>query len=357
MKFWLQSIFFLFLMGIFVVISTSAQNSCLPCRPRVIIDASVIQDLKSQRVSEVEAISVKFNTQTTKLFSVYQRRNYPNEFAVMSPLEYPNEIIWDFPIDKPSTISLSNSWLQITSHPFQPIIALGSEKGTLEIWNLETASSALNFHVGDFPIIDIAFHPNGELLAIANETKIAVVHLDSASLQQLSLNGEVVSVSNLSFSADGKWLASTADSSIVIWDTDTFNATTIDLEDGILQQVLFLPQSNDQLVTISSQSVHIWRIHETDYSLVATLEIPALPENSQLTSATLNADGSVLIAIYDQQEVVVWDTTTGEQINIPALSVLQNEDDPRPVYDVAFSPDGYWLVFGTGYGLVFFVVP
>lgn len=354
--------FLALLAGICLLIVTVHSQSCAPCSPRLKITSETISELYSQWILEPIILSMAFNQNSDKLYYVSTSPadavNPQRRVSLVEPIESEFDISWNFNSESaPPFENLSErKWIDIASHPTKALIAIGSEEGVLEIWNLETASSTLSLLLDDAPITDLIFHPKGEWVAAIIQAKIAIVYLDDASIRWLSLPEGTTSTDNLSVSPNSQWLATYANSQLIIWETNTFTPIFFDVESEPLAQVLFLPQS-DYLVTIATRSIRLWMLTNSTIELVRAFNIPQLDVEGTITDTALNADGSVLVVLYNRLKVVVWNVKTGDVIAVPTIDTFQRENNPDYINTLAFSPDGYWLLYGTDYGLQSFIIP
>jgi WD40 repeat protein len=173
-------------------------------------------------------------------------------------------------------------------------LATGHLDGTLKLWNAGTGEelATLTGHAGQVQFV--SYSPDGKTLATAGRVDKAVKLWDAATHQErATLKGHLSGVLSVAFSPDGKTLA-TGDFAGTI---KTWNAAT-----------------GRELLTFKGQAE---RIHSLAYT----------PDGRRLATGSLD------------QTVKLWDVATGEEV----IS-LKHEGW---VWFVAFSPDGKTLATGT----------
>jgi WD40 repeat protein len=149
-------------------------------------------------------------------------------------------------------------------------------------------------------------------------------------------------VRELSFSPDGRWLASsTGDDSVKLWDVASgFEVRTWTKLPGDTEAIVFSPDSRT-LATASTQirsmdmvsNVKVWEI-------VSGREVMGLPEPiARVTAMSFSPDGKWIAAGTDGAEVLLWEVASGR----PGRRFPQ----PGPVAGVAFSPNGRILASAT----------
>ena len=166
-------------------------------------------------------------------------------------------------------------------------------------------------------------------------------------------------MSNVAFNADGSLLAAGVEDSIVLWDVETLLPfDPVKVTERQVQNVLFHPQDTQVVFTLSGEEAIAWQWDGRQLETHQLLQPPDLETDDPIiTGAAISPDGSLLMVICDQRQIIAWDTETGQHLEVPAFDLLYSESDPRDIYAVAFSPDGMYLAFGTGWGLSMFVVP
>ncbi len=115
---------------------------------------------------------------------------------------------------------------------------------------------------GAFISVPLAFSPNGELLAVGTVGGEVILYEVKTGRKISSVRGHASMVTSLSFSPDGRRLASTAnsDQKIKLWDTKT-GQELISLS-GHTDQVfstLFMPDGKTLISTSKDKTIRFWR--------------------------------------------------------------------------------------------------
>lgn len=155
------------------------------------------------------------------------------------------------------------------------------------------------------------------------------------------LQGHTKIVWGVSFSADGKTLASgSADKTMRLWDITTGQPRGTPLG-GDADQVVAIALSPDGKQIASSSAdgtLHLWDI--------ATDQPRSIPVGGLVTAVAFSRDGKILAsATADEGMLRLWDVSTGE-----ARSAPFGDEYTRLPNSVALSSDGSTLVAGSGAG-------
>ncbi len=179
------------------------------------------------------------------------------------------------------------------------------------------------------PINNLAFSPDGKLLATALENSCVIWQSSTGrTVRTLRVPGRLVpddfdAFEGVAFSADGKTLAAWGRSAIALWEVATGRMSR--LIHGDYDRIYHLTFASDgnTLVAAAEESAIAW-------NLTTGREIRRLAGKSIVTIA-LSRDGRMLATGYPDGTFRIWDVATGETtVQIPLHGPL------RAIY---FSPD------------------
>ncbi len=228
-------------------------------------------------------------------------------------------------------------------------ILSGSFDGTVRIWNITTGEGEHKLDLGKGPVLALALHPDGEVVAARYHGHIAVWDLDSgllvkewgvggigARIHPLSLSrGE--HREGIAFTPDGSMLVSTDNSGILHgWKTAT----------GAIAVRFFGPHvstpgiafaDNGSILLAASETIGLSAWQPSTGEKLFGLEGHVGRDVSNLD---VSPDGRMVAAGGGDGNVRVWDVSTGALIRCLT-------GHRAPVMSVAFAPDGKHMVSGS----------
>jgi WD40 repeat protein len=190
---------------------------------------------------------------------------------------------------------------------------------------------------------DLAFHPDGSLLAVPSSDNSVRVWDASTGRKVLTFHGHKDRVLAVAFSPDGRRLASTSeDKTVKVWDVTAGLARgellapvfTLEGHTDRVIGVAFSPDGRLVATAGNDGTVKVWQA-ATGAPL---LDLPgqAIP-NPQVVVLAFSPDGRRLAAGSERNTVKVWDLTTGDAVYTLA-------GHTKPILNVTFSPDGRRLI-------------
>lgn len=260
------------------------------------------------------------------------------------------------------------------------LLASCGQDSTVRIWDMKTRKLLRTFtgHKGrDFNyVFSVAFSPDGKTLASSSKESVRLWNTQGEEHSRSVITH--TAILDVAFSADGKTLASgNEDNTVGLWDTKTGKPlTTLSGHEGEVSNVTFSPDGKI-LASMGDDTVRLWDTRTGEH-------LRALSESKSF-GVVFSPDGETLATKHQYATVRLWDTKTGELRDLftkqkdwivrmafrqdgQLLALQQNKDRNRSLWDiksdklvcsftvpatirnqwgVAFSPDGSMLATGV----------
>ncbi len=254
-------------------------------------------------------------------------------------------------------------------------LVTGSEDGTARIWDTITGDELISLRGHRAAVYGVAFSPNGQLVATASADQTVRLWDANTGQQLRSLEKHSAAVNSVAFSPDGGYLVTASDDKTVrVWKVaDGSEVYALDGHTAAVRCAVFSP--NGQLIATGGddQTINFWdaRTGRLTNSISNGSEnvntIAFSPDSSYilfdwaynayrwdilngasvsryfgghtwyLTSVAFSpSDGNQVVTASRDHTVRLWDTATGNQIEI-----LRGQGGT--IYSVAFDPGGEHL--------------
>jgi WD40 repeat protein len=187
-------------------------------------------------------------------------------------------------------------------------------------------------------LLELATTPAADMLAlltvVSNKASIRVVDRGGTRIKDLPLEG---SLSKLSFSPDGDYLAGIAGNRALLWSTKTWTMVPLPHttpDDNVLA-LTFAPDSRTLATGGSDQFACIWRT--SDGSKLRCLHHPG---TEYVIALDFTSDGQRLLTGTDEKYARIWTVHNGQQVTEMLHTDIVNA--------VRFSPDGKIAATASG---------
>jgi WD40 repeat protein len=258
--------------------------------------------------------------------------------------------LWDIPSGK-EIAQLHGHTDTISGLAFGPdgtTLASVSSDGELRLWNVSSQSEITRLDGLQKAVLGrkIAFSPDGQLLATGTED--GTIHvLNSADGRELwRTRGHAFAVEDIAFAPTEHQLATMTRFDLKLWDLDKKTDVAIfSAEDGELTCMAISP--NGQLLAVgheASPSAEMTEGTAFVLSLPSGEVLASLAHTAGLRSIAFDPSSSLIATGSTDGLLSLWNAETGDH-----LFTLSSHT--RPVYALAFSPDGKTLASAAGYDL------
>jgi WD40 repeat protein len=253
----------------------------------------------------------------------------------------------------------TNDVNSIIFSPEGKILASGSSDGTVILWDVTDLNSPSQIGMPltsyEHDINSIAFSPDGKTLASGSNRSGSttgtvilwdVTDLNSPSQIGMPLTGHEGWVNSITFSPDGKTLASgSGDGTVILWNVTDLNSPSqidkqpLDHEDWV-SSIAFSPNEKRLASGCSDGTIILWDLF--DY-LSSPRGTRFTGHEGWVSSVAFSPDGKILASGGDDDTIILWDVT---DLISPSQIGMRLPYYSGSVNSVAFSPDGKILASG-----------
>jgi WD40 repeat protein len=215
-----------------------------------------------------------------------------------------------------------SEYMAVAFHPNGKHLLTGQQDGTIRVWDIRTRGELGKFGSHKHPMRGLVFSPDGRYLAsisadgeikLWDATRLDEQHLDGTAkplVDPMRSRSPGMCV-NLTFSPDGKFLASGADEyTVKIWSVETGKEAHASLrghkED--IYAVAFSPDGKWLASAGEESTIRVWDRH-ADYALIRTFR----GHTGLVNSLDYSPDSRLLFSGSNDYTAKVWDMTQLKQ--------------------------------------------
>ena len=186
--------------------------------------------------------------------------------------------------------------------PCNNYIVIGGDRG-IEIWDLKTQKVVKSLNAHNNSVSCVSFSPNGDYLASASSDEKVYLWDIKRGIIKYSLDGHNGSSRAVSFSNNSQYLASTGyDGKTIIWDIATGNKVSVlEGHKSIVWSANF-SHNDKQIVTASTDStIIVWDVKSGAQLLILS------GHSQRVNYACFSPDDRLIVSTSDDGTVRVWD--------------------------------------------------
>lgn len=263
--------------------------------------------------------------------------------------------LWDTKsrmLQSASMRNAANTSTTVAHHPRQPLLAIGSRDGTIQLWDIadpqapQQLGSPLAAHTE--LVESAAFSPDGRYMASGgddNQVRLWNMTDPGRPVLAATLDGFRSYVYSVVFSPDGTRLAAASiDKTVRMWDISSPQPRQVwdplAVSDHYALAVAFSPDGQILAVGSADKAIRLYDLGSpgTPRQIGATLGGPT----NYVYALSFTPDGRRLAAASTDETVWIWDVS--DRHRPEALATLTVPADA--VYSVAYHPDGHTLAAG-----------
>lgn len=235
--------------------------------------------------------------------------------------------------------------------PTGTAIAVGTQDGKIVLWDPSNRATIRSFPADPFCLWAVTFSPDGRLLASAGDSSVRIWN-PSTGVAITNLVGHLGDVTSLAFSPDGQRIASASnDQTVKLWNTITWQLeATLRGHVRAVASVAFSPDGQTLATGSDDRTIKLWSVGIPEESNPVEHPSPKAtnPVNHPLPGILyycLAGDGFTVLTINEDSSCSIRECITGKETSRFAVP-------SRQVTHGAVSNDGRQVALGSQEGLV-----
>jgi hypothetical protein len=223
---------------------------------------------------------------------------------------------------------------------------------SIRLWDLETGKQIRRLDTPTNFVLSVAFSPDGRhVLSTSKADRLVRVWDARTGKQVRQLKGHTAAALAVACSPDGKYVVSGGDTTVRVWDAATGKQLhCFTGHKGPVTSVAFAPDGQYVLSGSKDRTARLWGLESGKEELVfsghttAVVAVAFAPDGRNVVTGSLGPtvgskqeEGSPILA--EQHPLRLWDAYSGRE-----SAYFDGEGAQGPVWGVAFSPDGRYLL-------------
>lgn len=366
MKIYIRNQLILVIILLLSILNTHAQSSwlCIQCLPAEVITSDNIVNLKRQLVGDSVALDLSFSTNSQQLViidspsasNISNTENLPDSVEIWMRNDIAPYSLWDISMTlEPFSTYLDVQMVEgVETNP--SVVAV--TPSTIHMWHADNSQVA-SIYTTERMVTQIHHLPNTNQIITLDETQqLHHYRLEREQIIEIPTFDNDLLVDDIIVSPNGEYLLLIYNDEIFVFDmlTNSIISTEISV-DGIFGTV-FKPQDENLFFTVSTNFITQWH-WDIDNLTLRQLQQTSIPitYEDEIHHIAINSDGSLLVFAINGDNLMVWDTVTNNEIFVDALEMFEQTSDNLAIYEIAFSPDGLYLVIAKNGGFVSHIIP
>ncbi|HZN32976.1 MAG TPA: WD40 repeat domain-containing protein [Pirellulaceae bacterium] len=231
-------------------------------------------------------------------------------------------ILWNVAEKKPQQTIEKKGWIRrVALSPDGKHFAAAGEDGSVILFETDGGKEKKTFKAHDSAVYDVAFSPDGAVLATCSTDKLAKLWDWNAETpaEKAKLEGHGDAVWSIAWAKDGSLATASADRKIKLWNAEGKEQATLDGHKDWISSVTFSPDGNTLASCSHDRTVRLWDVKEKKET--ASLG----PHGSTCWSVAFSPDGALLAVGTHGQGVRLWNLGSKAEV-FPAPAEKKPEE-------------------------------